>query len=216
MLVGVVNMSIRFSFLKSTLLRRFIIILLVFSALPIGIVGWWMVTHEYSVFHQSTLTHLHMVADGTRGQVLEFLNYLRARTRDFSSDGLIRVAVEQLEHRAVDREKTLADLNEHLAVNKQPIMPESLETFVLNLSGTVIASSDVSQIGSDRSHKEYFLKGQTGTYVSDIFRRKDTGETSWVVSTPLWHTDRTSMIGALVNRIHPKAPTDVTPGRRAS
>ncbi len=207
-------MSNRLSILKSTLLRRFIIILFVFSALPIGIVSWRNISHDYTVFHQSTLTHLHMVADGAREQVLEFLNYLRARTQDFSSDDLIRTAVEQLEQRAVDREQTLGDLNEHLAVNKQPIMPESVETFVLDLSGIVIASSDVSQIGSDRSHREYFLKGQTGTFVSDIFRREATGETSWVVSTPLWHSDRSKIIGVLANRIDLKALSDITAGRR--
>ena len=205
----------RYKPIQSGLFRRYFLTLFILSVIPIAIVAWLWVDHAQSLIREKTLTQLEMSAEGMKGQVLEFLNYLKSRTQDFSSDGLIRETVDRLHQAPVPQDGPLTRLNRHLATHKQPIIPECVETFVLGLNGIVLASSDATAIGADHSGSEYFLAGLDTTFISDVFRRSDTGEMSWVVSTPLKKMDGTHVIGVLVNRIAPAALSDITTGRRS-
>ncbi|MFQ6618280.1 MAG: PAS domain S-box protein, partial [Fidelibacterota bacterium] len=170
--------------------------------------------HEEDEIHRQTLTQLRIAADGAEAQIIEFLNYLKGRTQDFSSDGYIRDATEIINQKSGSYEQTVRSLNLHLAINKQPIIPECVETFIMDLSGRIIASSDSSHVGTDHSRKEYFLKGLESTYVSDVFREPETGRVTWITSTPLTGKLSGELIGVLANRIDPEALSDITTGRK--
>ncbi len=202
--------------IQSTIFKRLLIILLVFFAVPIGFLSWRLIVHEEAAIHERTLTQLQTVADGVEAQLLEFLNYIKGRTQDFSSDGFIRDAVAEIIRQPDGNQEMITALNRHLAVNKQPIIPECEETFVTNLSGVVIASSQAANLGSNYARAEFFGRGQTETYISDVFFDDLNGRNSWVVSTPLTDKVTHELSGVLINRIRIETLSDITQGRRAA
>ncbi len=202
--------------IQSTIFKRLLIILLVFFVVPIGFLSWRLIVHEKATIHQRTLTQLQTVADGVETQLLEFLNYLKGRTQDFSSDGFIRDALAEIIRQPDGHQEAIAALNRHLAVNKQSIMPEVEETFVTNLSGVVVASSLTANVGNDYALAEFLRRGQTETYIGDVFFDDRIGQNSWVVSTPLTDKVTHELSGVLINRIRIEVLSDITSGRRAA
>ena len=71
---------------------------------------------------------------------------------------------------------------------------EFYEVFVLDSQGMIIASSDESSVGLDRSLDDYFINGKNETYIKDAYFSKTTNSPSIAVSTP--HAG-----GVLVGRI---------------
>ncbi|MCH8024290.1 MAG: PAS domain S-box protein, partial [Candidatus Marinimicrobia bacterium] len=202
--------------IQSTIFKHLLIILLVFFVVPIGFLSWRLIVREEAEIHARTLTQLQTVADGIEAQLLEFLNYLKGRTQDFSSDGFIRDAVADITRLPDGNRETIAALNRHLAVNKQPIIPEIEETFVINLSAVVVASSQAGNLGGSYAQAEFFRRGQSETYISDVFFDDQIGQNSWVVSTPLTDKVTQDLNGVLINRIRVEVLSDITSGRRAA
>ncbi len=201
--------------IQSTIFKHLLIILLVFFVVPIGFLSWRLIVREEAEIHARTLTQLQTVADGIEAQLLEFLNYLKGRTQDFSSDGFIRDAVADITRLPDGNQETIAALNRHLAVNKQPIIPEIEETFVINLSAVVVASSQAGNLGGSYAQAEFFRRGQSETYISDVFFDDQIGQNSWVVSTPLTDKVTQDLNGVLINRIRVEVLSAITQGRRA-
>ncbi|MGR3319590.1 MAG: PAS domain S-box protein [Candidatus Anammoxibacter sp.] len=114
---------------------------------------------------------------------------------------LIRDAFEKINSDDPSSNMVVQDLNNHIIRNKQPIIPDAIETCILNLQGIVIASSDIGQTGSDYSKTEYFQMGLQGTYAGDIAQSPQRQEPLMVISAPLTSIVDGSPLGVIVNRI---------------
>lgn len=94
----------------------------------------------------------------------------KSRIIDFSSDGFIRDSTEEIV-RIDEKAFYHADLlNTHLLVNLQPLDPDVLSMFVVDLDGKVISSTEIGQIGRDVSDETFFTKTmERGSCISDLY-----------------------------------------------
>ncbi|MFQ5737349.1 MAG: PAS domain-containing protein, partial [Thermodesulfobacteriota bacterium] len=103
-----------------------------------------------------------VVSEAVEGQVYQFIEMSQRRAEDFSSDGFIIRALEARGNgaRGAGFDKGRAALESHLRETKLPL-DKHIETInVMDLDGTVIASTDGNAAGRDLSAEQYFLSGK--------------------------------------------------------
>ncbi len=143
------------------------------------------------------------LADIEEGHALEFLDSLKKRVVDFSSDGFIRDSVRDIQLTGSDP----APLNTHLAQNKQSLDPTIFGINVVGLNGTVISSTASEEIGIDQSGDQGVITSLAAdygqAYMSEVEYSQHFGTSDPVltVSAPL--TDKTSgeRFGVITNYI---------------
>ena len=75
------------------------------------------------------------------------------------------------------------------------------EIFVLNEDSIIVASSNESNIGLDKSTNAYFLGGRKETYIKDAYYSKTTGKRAIAISTPILDSETREFLGVLVARL---------------
>ena len=105
-------------------------------------------------------------------------------------------AVKQVSKSVVAEQFLLADRNEEdfdqklndvlRRLDSTVTVRESVdEIFILNTDGKIIASTDRSRIGLDKSDDIYFLGAKAGPYIKDAYHSQTTGQKSLAFSSPL-------------------------------
>ncbi len=79
--------------------------------------------------------------------------------------------------------------------------PYLYEYFLLDTSGRVVASSEPSNIGVDKSEDLYFLAGQKSTYIKDAYYSPGLKKPLIGLSTPFRDSATGKLIGILVARV---------------
>ncbi len=122
-------------------------------------------------------------------------------TKSFGSDGFIRDCTEEITRRN-DRVQYYTDrLNNHLVINKKTLDDSIISIFVIDLTGNIIASTELGLIGKDVSDKEYFLETMGhGSFVSDLHQVPAFKKSMFEVTTLLTSRDKKDPIGIIVNR----------------
>lgn len=137
------------------------------------------------------------------GRLSAYVDQLKKRTEDFSSDGFIRDSVRDLQ---AGRSSILRrQLNRHLLKNKVGIVPDFFETLVAGEEGIVLASSLPENVGVNLSRSSYIVEGRRKLYLGDVHLVDDEGSPgSLDIAAPL--TDRVTgaFIGVIVNRVKPE------------
>ena len=154
---------------------------------------------------EASLNDLRTLAAAKKIAVLEYLSGKKGRTIDFASDGFIRDQAESIVKSADSKEKIPASrlLNAHLKINKKPLDEEIVEIRVLDLKGSIIATTEGEfLLGLDMGKDQpYFLQGQNRTYIQDagIFTHYDVEEEVISISAPIKTRNTNKTIGVLVN-----------------
>jgi methyl-accepting chemotaxis protein len=89
-------------------------------------------------------------------------------------------------------------------------LPEFYELFVLDINGIIIASSDQSNVGKDKSKDDYYLGviRDKDAYVKDVYQSSSTGEIGYAVSASIIdHYGQTK--GFVVGRVKLSEITEV-------
>lgn len=196
---------------------RLIIILLIFSIIPAAFIGILLFENSRARIEANALRNLRTIAEVKESQILEFLSAKRGRTVDFSTDGFIRNSVRTIDGIS-EKERKLAEggrLGEYLRTNKQIIDPDIIEIHILDLSGTVIASTDASFLGTDESAEDYFRKGLSGSYIQEVSEHAHGGKRHRFipVAAPLVLDGRT--IGVIMNGYSIDLANDIITGQRS-
>jgi len=177
--------------------RLFFIIGLTLVAIVVnGLIDFRLSQNHLKV---QTLDNLELMADMQEGQVLNYLESLKSRTENFSSDGFISESLEKIIYG--DRE-AVTDLSRHLLENKQPLDPAIFGIHVMDMNGKVVASGRGSEIGmKDMSPHDYevFLQAKgarAGAYLSDIMDDPHFGEknVTIIVTAPIIDQERSQQI----------------------
>lgn len=157
------------------------------------------------------LDDLSLIAEGLEGSIYLYLEDLKNRTQDFSSDGFIRDMTARL--RQKDSRAIREELSQHLKKNKVSLVKSVFETLVASPQGQVLASSNRNNIGNELSRERWFQEGKAGIYVGEMsYLKGDRRVPCFHISAPL--TDKTTgeFIGVIVNRIDPRELADVVRG----
>ncbi|MBF0521915.1 MAG: GAF domain-containing protein [Candidatus Omnitrophica bacterium] len=88
-----------------------------------------------------------------------------------------------------------------LLKNKKSADDLVYEYMLLDSSGRIVASSDESSLGQDKSTDAYFLGGQKGVFIKDAYFSVTKKQPLMAVSVPLFEESRDVLLGVLVARI---------------
>lgn len=126
----------------------------------------------------------------------------KTRIIDFGSDGFIRDYAEAIA-RKDERVFYYTDLlNNYLYNNKQPLDPDLLSLFFVNLDGVIISSTEIGQIGRNVSGEAYFTKTtKRGSWIGDLrYPQALSQNTFFDVSRLLRNKTEDKTLGIIVNR----------------
>lgn len=174
-----------------------------------------------------TLENLVLMADIQEGQVLNWLNKLKGRTIDFSSDGSIREGLKKiLSGDPLRREasrQAVNDLSHHLLENKLPLDPAIFGIHVMDINGKVVASSQGNEIGKeDMAMDDAFIQAKgsryANAYVSDIVEDSHFGERNFTMMATAPIIDQTKMenIGVIMLFFKTNELSDILTGKAQS
>lgn len=102
-----------------------------------------------------------------------------AQSRAEYIDSILNEQKEKIEIAATHQELSNEELKQI-----RDITNEFYEVFIIGPNGRIIASSDESKIGIDRSNDSLFIFGRQETYIKDAYTSDITGKNSIGISTP--------------------------------
>lgn len=178
-------------------------LLLIVSVVLISGVGNYQVAK--TSLQKQILQDLILVAESEEGYLLEFLEGIKKRVVDFSSDGFIRDSVKNI----LEGDTTaVQDLSDHLINNKQSLDETIFGINVLNSDGVVIASTDNSEIGLNEFINNDELNTKDLSYGSAILDDVHLGHVHFgfttahfTAITTLTDKDTGERLGAIANYV---------------
>lgn len=114
-----------------------------------------------AVLQKMVLDDFALLSETAEDYTNSFLDYIRGRAVDFSSDGFIRDSAKAIMARDPAAARALGA---HLKKNKMSLDPTIFGINVLDRSGRVIASTDEREIGTDESGHDYFRAADAMPY----------------------------------------------------
>jgi len=143
-----------------------------------------------------------MVADSKAAQVDVFLELVKSRIMDISTDGYVIICVNLLNSaEKVDKNEVSSDLTTHLEKNKIPILDNFSEVFVMNIKGVVVASNVKEHKGADLSKEPEFLEGKKGFFFGKVELSEDKKNSYLSVSAPIVRENE--VIGVVTGVVNP-------------
>jgi len=134
------------------------------------------------------------------------------RILDFSSDGFIRDFTEEIVRRD-DKVQYYTDrLNSHLVLNKQPLDNDILATFIVDLAGKIISSTEIGVIGKDISDDNCYSKVlKSGSCVCELsYFSENKQNTSFDVARYVFSIKEQDPIAIIFNRYNGNSLGKVT------
>ncbi len=146
----------------------------------------------------SLLKGMNTLSDFKESEIFLYLENLKTRTVDFSTDGRIRAGTLEYQTPNSDKKMVCQKLKTYIAENKLPIETDIRQIDIIDIKGNIFVSTNEKKRGSDGSLKLHFIRGKSVTYVSNIQIEGDK-LAKLVVSTPIKSiTDRKQTVGVLV------------------
>ena len=179
---------------------RIILFVLSISLIPLLSINYFIFKNSKNNLEKQVFKDLVFISDSIEGQVWAYLDSVKSRTIDFSSDGFIRDKLKEIA--ATHSSESMAELNNHLIKNKKPIDDALLNILITDTNGIVVGATDLDELGKDESDDEYIIGGRKGIYVTELsldehhFRLE---ERALTVSAPLTDKATGEQIGVITN-----------------
>ncbi len=191
--------------------------LLIF-ALSVSLIPIFIITASYyynarSTIEYQTLNWLRAIAESKKDHTVSFLEAKKGRVYDFSSDGFIRDSLE-MHSEGVTQSSVDSDLNKHLIVNKKSLDSHLESIAVLNINGSVIASTTEKWIGNDMSEKDIFKncigKNYGETFIGKSYSVPYLDANCIFISAPITSKHNHKTIGVIINAYNIATLNDIT------
>jgi hypothetical protein len=153
------------------LTAKLLLTFLLTALIPVAVLGYLSYGAAKDALQEQALEDLAMIADAKEGHLYSFLEGIKGRAVDFSSDGFIRNsadALESLDKGSSSYNNTISELSRHLRDNKMPLDKSIQLISVIDEEGIIVASTEEGDIGRDESADEYFIEGMRGEYINDV------------------------------------------------
>ncbi|MEK6622100.1 MAG: hypothetical protein AABZ13_06420, partial [Planctomycetota bacterium] len=132
---------------KSSLRNRLIFFSLCISLIPSVVITSIYYFNTRYIIKKHVLDELTALADAKRQHIISSIEAKKERTRDFSSDGLIRKRLEIILREGTLPGETVTALNGYLLKNKKALDPSPLGIAITDTGGTIIASTHERFVG---------------------------------------------------------------------
>jgi HAMP domain-containing protein len=176
------------------------------ALIPVAALGYLSYGAAKQALQEQALDDLTVIAEAKEGHLYSFLEGIKGRAADFSSDGFIRDrtrAIESLDPEDPRYGAAVSALNKHLKLNKMPLDKSIHMIAVIGLNGRIIASTAEGDIGRDESDDDYFIHGKKGVYVSDVHISPHVAASQHpyhiAASAPLTGRETGAPLGVIVN-----------------
>jgi diguanylate cyclase (GGDEF)-like protein/PAS domain S-box-containing protein len=154
--------------------------------------------------------HLETAVQSRKHHVETFIEMMKGRMVDFSSDGYIRNCLSDLNAKRGGG-CTPEDLTNHLTKNKLPAIEELVDVFALDARGNILASTDQRHIGQNKSHESYFTQGSKRPFMGDVYFSNIFKGPVMAVSAPL--TEGDNFMGVIAGNLRPQRLYDIVLNR---
>ncbi|MGR3293193.1 MAG: cache domain-containing protein, partial [Candidatus Scalindua sp.] len=142
---------------------RLLVFGLCISLIPISIITTIYYLNARNTLKEQILKDFHAIAESKRQHLLTFVDAMKGRAIDFSSDGFIRDSLEIIAQRG-DQSYAVTSLNRHLKSNKKPIDPHIVAIDVVGIDGRIVSSTIEESIGRKVCDYEEFSQLINGVY----------------------------------------------------
>jgi len=156
-------------------------------------------------------THLSTTAQSRAAHVRTFLEMHKEFVKQLAESGTIGQLLSANKEDN-DYDQKLSDVLQELKdINR--VTKDIYEFFVIDKTGHVVASSDESRIGLDKSADSYFLGAKKGPYIKDAYFSKTTGQKSLAFSAPVTEHHSGEFLGVIVARSRLDVLNEITTDR---
>ena len=170
---------------------------------------YFILGYSESSLRQQVFDDLTVLAETEEGFILTFLENIKGRAVDFSSDGLIRDYTNRIISMKIKDVDLANQFNSHLRDNKQSVDSTILGILIVDVDGNVVASTDNKEVGKDESKDDYFqnvIKADLrygSAYISDIMYNEHFGTENPIIVavSPIFSVDRRTNLGYIINQI---------------
>ncbi|TAN62593.1 PAS domain S-box protein [bacterium] len=183
---------------KASLLHKAIISTVV-MLLPILIMLLFTYRKDLLYLREDALKELSGTAYVYEGMMYQFLDNVKQRALDFSSDGAI---VSHLKAINSGDNSAVARLSAHLRQNKMPLglYLSDIEILSDDGKGTVLASASGANTGTNRFEAGFLTAGRSGLQTVGNIRINNAGEPLLAIATPVMDV-KGARLGVLVNYV---------------
>ncbi len=188
------------------LTAKFITAFIFTAIIPLAVLGYLCYGFAKQMLKKQAIEDLALTAEAKEGHLYSFMDAVKGRATDFSSDGFIRDSAEILQRPVMESQsckRAQKALHIHLTRNKKPLDETIRLISVVDLNGNVIASTNETLIGQNVSESEYFIHGKKGVYISDVFASHNSAADGCTyqiaVAAPLTDKKKGTLLGVIVN-----------------
>jgi|GEM_PF-666484 len=201
-----------------TIKGKLILFALSISLLPIAVITTLYYHHAAHTLTGRIVTDLKAVAESRALHIQSFLETIKGRTENFSSDGFIRSCLEGIQSGDAPPQGSMAtDLNKYLLINKKPLYRHISAIVIADPRGVVVSSTENKLIGRDFSQQEVFkqgMKAQYGeSYIDQPQRSPDIDKNCIMVSAPVFVVQGNERIGVIINMYDLACLNEITTNR---
>lgn len=181
--------------------------IVVLSVIPLVLINNYSFKTYQENLIQQVSSNLEISAESREGQTFSYLESLRDRTVDFSSDGLIVESIKSINSSKMlgidGREELLRvtrELNNHLVNNKKTADEYIVGIIIVNTDGIVVSATNELEIGRDESKDAYFTESLSGVHYSELSNHLHFGKTNMLaVGSPIKDSRTGNLLGVIVN-----------------
>ncbi len=176
----------------------------IFSALLIfGFGAMGVVTYQSSkqVMENCAFKRLHCRSKALECRLESFCCARKADIKSKATSIYIRSRLEQLDEKDPDSRIPVKEIIKRLRQMMRD-EPRTIELFILNSDGQVIASTDEIEVGRAKSDRRYFIKGRESiTGITEIYHSPAYNKPTMLAFTPVIQEESGDLLGVAVERI---------------
>jgi|GEM_PF-1008780 methyl-accepting chemotaxis protein len=185
-------MSNIFKKLTHTLTGRFVGWFLLVSLVPLIIVSYLVFLRSEAALEHDALQKMEAVAETTEEHIATIMKMDLEVVKIIASNHAFH-EIEETENGAEIAQEALEHMHEEAK--------EYYEIFLLDHEGTIVASTDKSHVGADKSQDSYFTQVMKteNAYIKDVYLSSSTGELGYAAAAPVGAHDH-GVEGVIVAR----------------
>ncbi len=188
----------------TSLKTQLIMLFLIIGLIPLLIIGFISLNTNKIELEKEVAAHLKNTVHSRTIQINDFLDEHKEFIEILSKDPRYL----KLLTKPIDLNKEMTEYYSQILKNQ--LKKDVYELFIINKQGKIVASTNASNVGLDKSKDAYFINGLKKTYLKDAYFSKSTGKNSIAVSTPIKNPETNETIGVIVARIETTKLNEIT------
>ena len=185
--------------LKKSLKLRVFVTFFAIAVVGVSVLGAVAFFDGKNILHEQILNNYAAISNSKEQEVVQALEAAKSEFELLTVDHSVMELTEKVVKNDPEASRALKDLITYLktflAAGKN-----SFEYFVVDMNGKIMASTDEAHMGIDRSQDSYFINGQKGFFIKDVFRSDITGQVGLVLAGPLYSIHSKELLGVFCIR----------------